>query len=1252
MSKYFEKKFVSDIGHKIIKPNIDEETKNFIISNLVAGNFNIIFDKITPDMSLSFTDNENNSLIHLLLLTNDKLIPEETKIKLINIFVKKGAPINTYNKQKLTPLHIAINNGNDKIVKLLLEKGANPNAVTNNNLLPIHLALKKNIGLCRELIIPKNIGDIEKKNKNELKNIIHNKIIDIFNRDIFSILNIIFEDYTEILKDNEYDKIKSEILELVKDDDNPKTISYKLDNKIMSYLQLISKKYDIEDNNINIDKNADINVILQTKLLEKYNNHASKIELIKNNYESLRNHVNSIILLIDEMINNTIKNIIRLIIRYPNHVNNNFANPELLIIFPLNNQNGVNKGIVNVRNYSSVLNGIKYENVIPIVGRNIINRNFNILNVPDQILLQQILNGYTERNFTNTEFLPKLKGLFYVLNNLNKLKIDLINNIDMASFDILDPVNNNIISLKSVLLNTLKLYSISQILTGSFKELKIYKLIGVLNGNNVESLQLDIPQSIEILDISEPVPAPPPGPVPARLPVIGPINLNPQLFQIIRETNNPRANPRNIARILQNVYNLYDIQVDINNFDSHNRQLSTGAKQYLDNIVILINEVNTIKYFINFVRENNLYPAENDIMDNYLTQYFDKNIDIRNVTNTKFKNNRNINIGLSPILIQGVDDDIVEYNQPSNKFKYYKIFRNDEKNIINRTLNILNVPNDVLFYNNYLGENNIVQNIDIFNNIPTANESYNYLFRDDTIRNRTVDNDVFDIIKNKILIEIYNQILDNTDPKKTKFKEINDILPKYELNGFSIELLLEELIKFNTNKIISLLLKYYAMHHSKYILKLILDKIEIKNYFINNESLNINLNKLTGINFEFNKDFSIDESENPENLKFNFNYNYFSNDEANLCYKNKKNIIDILLKLPTTNYFVKDKDGNTILHYLINLENYNLFQSIYSSNYKVFTKLKNTPNVFNKKPIDILNEKIGYNNKNMYKSNPVEGLIFSEIYSDELFVKLKNNNELSSIIPDNIKSIYNDLYLLFNLENINTDIFNGITINNYSSLFSYNKNNIWSLSQISNINNISEPLYNYLQQRYDIKNKSILNNEFIKRFYNSIVHLITLHLTNVFFQLLKKWLIDNNIEIIIPGPKSVGPSKAVSNIGVTKKLIDSLQKELFEFDNTYIKQNVGQMIVINLYKIKYNDEIKQNETFSTLKEILKSKINLLYQNIESEKEKDFNDNIEKIYDYMNTYFESFNKKLVVFLTNYVKFVELQYNLQKIKELII
>ena len=122
-------------------------------------------------------------------------------------------------------------------------------------------------------------------------------------------------------------------------------------------------------------------------------------------------------------------------------------------------------------------------------------------------------------------------------------------------------------------------------------------------------------------------------------------------------------------------------------------------------------------------------------------------------------------------------------------------------------------------------------------------------------------------------------------------------------------------------------------------------------------------------------------------------------------------------------------------------------------------------------------------------------------------------------------------------------------------------------------------------------------------------------------------------------------------LGMSNDNFKELKDTIFNFDPTFKEPNLAQLIILNIYKIKYNEDIIENKSLSSLKEILKFKLTILNTIIIDDKMGELNENIEKIYDYMNIFFDTFNKKIILFLTNYVKFIELQYNLQQIKNLL-
>jgi ankyrin repeat protein len=272
MSKYFDKNFTRDIGRnisgvEIFQPNIDEEFIKLIFANIISGNVSYLFEKISPDINLNFTDENNNSVVHLLLKADSKLITEETKINLLKFFINHNAPLNSYNREKLTPLHIAILNGDTEIVKFLIDHRVNLNAPTNNNLNPLFLALKNNVNMCPDLIMPKELNKDEKKDENELKKKIQEDIINLFINnytdpttgtitnykqylDIY--LKKIFEDFIEgrnYSKESVDNIIKKYKESIKKSENSDQNIENKFNLELNNSIESLKKEFDIHLDN-------------------------------------------------------------------------------------------------------------------------------------------------------------------------------------------------------------------------------------------------------------------------------------------------------------------------------------------------------------------------------------------------------------------------------------------------------------------------------------------------------------------------------------------------------------------------------------------------------------------------------------------------------------------------------------------------------------------------------------------------------------------------------------------------------------------------------------------------------------------------------------------------------------------------------------------------------------------------------------------------------------------------------------------
>jgi hypothetical protein len=433
------------------------------------------------------------------------------------------------------------------------------------------------------------------------------------------------------------------------------------------------------------------------------------------------------------------------------------------------------------------------------------------------------------------------------------------------------------------------------------------------------------------------------------------------------------------------------------------------------------------------------------------------------------------------------------------------------------------------------------------------------------------------------------------------------------------------------------LIDYYKTYHAYEILR--------NTKLHNIKQINDHLNRQFNMDILRLKELDMKENTNPAseifmneiNKKENYyyNYNYNSNDEAFICYKNNIKIVELLL-LKNSTYLRPDGDGNNILHYLVQLENYLLFSKLYEKfknhNQDGINNLKNLKNLNNLIPLKIIQNNINNNKINFYGNTPTTPL-YANIYSSDIINKLKNNGELLNIIPKNVKSMFNDLFIIYNLKNVNTDIFTNKNLN-ISDDLTYDKNQLWDLSELISNLKISRALKIYNINRYR-QDKNIESNEFYKRFCNALVHTITLHFSSVFYDMIKKFLIDINKD----------------TLGFNLNMLNEFGKKIFNFDPTYEKQNLAQNIILNLYtyKYKYNDSISQNISMTSLTFILEEKLKYIRGIITKSHDDEYNIQKDKIINYCNQYFDTFSKLIHLFLVNYVKFQELQYSLQKIEQ---
>ena len=465
----------------------------------------------------------------------------------------------------------------------------------------------------------------------------------------------------------------------------------------------------------------------------------------------------------------------------------------------------------------------------------------------------------------------------------------------------------------------------------------------------------------------------------------------------------------------------------------------------------------------------------------------------------------------------------------------------------------------------------------------------------------------------------------------------NDLDPlfiKYNTSGLDLKTFKQDTIISYANRMIVNLIDYYKTYYAYEILRnTALGNIKkIDDHLVG--QFNMDILKLKTLDMRKDPANEIFMNEIDKKNLYNYNYNYNSTNEAYQCYRNNIDIIkELLIK---SRYLSRDGDGNTILHYLVQLENYNLFNKLCAEK---FDRLYNIKNKLKLTPIQIISNRIQFNKNNFYGNDIIHQCkpLFAEIYDSNLMIILKNNTELLNIIPKNVNVLFENLFTIYNLENVNTDIFNGKPPT-YFELFCFDEEKIiWEHSEITNNCEISEILYRCILQKYS-EDKNISTNPFYERFCNALVHTITLHFSSVFYDMIHKLLIDINKE----------------TLGFNDQMLNEFCRKIFEFDPTYKEQNLAQNIILNLYTYKYNenDSIPQNSNMSSLTFILEEKLHYIRGLIPGEPNAHHGQYItqrDKIIVYCNQYFDAFKDKIQLFLVNYVKFQELQYNLQKIKE---
>lgn len=128
---------------------------------------------------LNVSNENGDSLIHIVLNKDPKILSENSKLQMIKFLTENGAPIDMSNKFNITPLHLASMFQYSKIITFLVNLHANLQSVDVNKQAPLHYAVIGNTYQCKSI---KRIKNFIKKNESKIDDsldILSDSIIDV-----------------------------------------------------------------------------------------------------------------------------------------------------------------------------------------------------------------------------------------------------------------------------------------------------------------------------------------------------------------------------------------------------------------------------------------------------------------------------------------------------------------------------------------------------------------------------------------------------------------------------------------------------------------------------------------------------------------------------------------------------------------------------------------------------------------------------------------------------------------------------------------------------------------------------------------------------------------------------------------------------------------------------------------------------------------------------------------------------------------
>lgn len=193
-------------------------------SIVMEGDINKIVNSLSDlNMTANIVNSEGQSPIHVVLENNSTGLTEDQKLNIINMLITHGASISSFDKNNVTPLHLAAKYQYPKIIKLFLNNNANVNSSDNFSMTPLHYAVQGNLKQCVPnkkvgSLIPKNTTTIKTHMPETIKNLtvaIIDKLVNQFTP-YMKHINLVFEETKNMFSDEISDIVNEYVVEITK----------------------------------------------------------------------------------------------------------------------------------------------------------------------------------------------------------------------------------------------------------------------------------------------------------------------------------------------------------------------------------------------------------------------------------------------------------------------------------------------------------------------------------------------------------------------------------------------------------------------------------------------------------------------------------------------------------------------------------------------------------------------------------------------------------------------------------------------------------------------------------------------------------------------------------------------------------------------------------------------------------------------------------------------------------------------------